>query len=114
MDFVLKSHGFSAVAALYLAAEQSGAEFNEQTLTSIGGHASVAYAIKGRVEPAFRYARVSAVDATSDTQEILGGVSVFIFKHNIKWVADAGALIHSSPSGSTVDARFRTQLQLDY
>jgi hypothetical protein len=114
VDFVLKSHGFSAVAALYLAAEQSGAEFNEQTLTSIGGHASVAYAIKGRVEPAFRYARVSAVDATSDTQEILGGVSVFIFKHNIKWVADAGALIHSSPSGSTVDARFRTQLQLDY
>ncbi len=109
-DVSLKVRGFSTTAAVYAVMEQSGAEFTDQALNSVGFHASVAYAIKSRVEPALGYGRITPTDASGDTQEILGGVNVYFFKHNIKWVTDAAALI----DGADADFRLRTQFQLDF
>ena len=113
VDFALKARGFSTTGALYVAAVQSGATFGEQGFHSVGGHVSVAYAIRGLVEPALRVSRIT--DASSaHTTELLAGVTAFFFKHNVKWVVDGGAVVETAGGSATVDARVRTQFQLDY
>lgn len=114
IDFALRVKGLSTTAAFYLAAEQDGAGIGDQTLDSVGGHVSVGYAIAGRVEPVVRFAGISAIDGSGDTLELLGGVNVFIFEHNVKWVTDAGPIVNASSTGSTADVRVRTQFQLDF
>ena len=114
IDFALKGKGLSTAGAFYLAAVQDGAAPSDLRLDEVGGHISVAYAIASTVEPAVRYAVVSAVDGSDTTHEILGGLSVFFFKHNIKWVVDGGAIVAAASGSSAVDARIRTQFQLDF
>ena len=114
IDLALKVKGLSAVGAFYLAAVQDGAAPTDLALDEVGGHVSVAYAIASKVEPALRYAAVTAIDGSGTTHEILGGLSVFFFKHNIKWVTDGGAIVEAASGSSAVDARIRTQFQLDF
>jgi hypothetical protein len=114
VDWSLKVKGFSHVGAVYIRADQNGEGLADLELSNIGVHASVAYAIKGRVEPTVRYARLLPPGDSNDTQEILGGVTVYFFKNNVKWATDGGAVIQESTDGTSVTARFRTQLQLDF
>ena len=114
VDWAFKAMNFSHTGAVFIKAEQDGAEFTDLALSNIGVFASVAYAIKGRVQPAFRFARLFPPGENNDTTELLGGVTVFLFGDNVKWATDAGALLSEAADGSDVAAQVRTQFQLDF
>jgi len=114
IDFIVKAKGFSTTGGLYVKSAQSGTVATGQDFHSAGFHLQAGYAVLGKVEPIFRYARVFPDGADNDLQEILGGLNVFFFGHNLKWQTDAGVLTEEAPGDDTVDFRIRTQLQLAF
>jgi len=48
----------------------------------------------------------------NDVIELLGGLSIFAYKHNVKMVMDGGALVHQTTLGTGTDYRVRSQIQL--
>lgn len=114
LDYILKAHGFSSTGGIYVASKQDGASFSEQTYGALGFHAQTGYAIKGMVQPGFRYAYYNPEGGKNYQHEILGGLSLFVFKHNVKWQTEAGAMIYQDGDDSLSDAIIRTQLQLAF
>jgi hypothetical protein len=117
MDFILKAHGFSTTGALYLAA-QSTSGFGNQEYSAWGGHLQAGYTVKKMVQPVLRYGVVNPKGGALE-QEIMGGLALYFFGHNLKWQTDAGALLHNTedPTGSIgllADTLVRTQLQLAF
>ena len=112
-DTILKLYGFALSGAVFAGWAQTGGLYKDQVLESVGFHAQASYLIADMVAPAFRYARVMPEGADNDTQEVLGGIGVYPFKHNFKIQADGGALIHDDPAGSTTDGLVRLQVQLE-
>lgn len=110
-DFMVKGahvalHG-EAIALL----TQEGARYVDQELASVGMMLGVSYLIADTLAPAVRFARiVEGTDAHST--ELLGGLSVLVFKHNFKVTSDAGPIIEHADGERTIDVRWRTQLQL--
>ena len=114
LDYILKANGFSTTGAVYLMSAQEGADFSDQSYGGLGFHAQLGYVIKGKVQPVFRYAYVNPEGAENQTQELLGGISVYVFKHNLKWQTDGGAIINQEGDDSLTDGIVRTQLQLAF
>jgi hypothetical protein len=114
VDWSVKAKNFSHNGAVFIKADQDGDGFDDMALSNIGVFASVAYAIEGRVQPAFRFARLLPPGDNNDTTEILGGVTVFIFGDNVKWALDAGAIVTETATGDEATAQIRTQFQLDF
>jgi hypothetical protein len=48
----------------------------------------------------------------NDTIELLAGLNVFAYGHNVKLVIDGGGIIHETPTGRVTDYRVRSQVQL--
>ncbi len=113
-DFILKAAGFSATGGVYVMTAQDGNGFGDQTFNSWGLHAQAGYVIKGMVQPVFRYALVDLDGDYNKTQEITGGLSIYIFKHNLKWQTDAGGRIHEHEMGDLTDYVVRSQVSLAF
>ncbi|MBW2457292.1 MAG: hypothetical protein JRI68_22480 [Deltaproteobacteria bacterium] len=64
------------------------------------------------VQPSARWARVMPTGSNNDTIELLGGLSIFAFQHNVKMMMDGGALVHQTTIGTQTDYRIRSQIQL--
>jgi len=114
LDYALKCHGLSHTGAVYVATQQTDENFADQDLDAVGFHLQLGYVIKGMVEPMIRYARILPKGDSNDSQEILGGINVFIFKHNVKWTTDFGVLTDEAEAEDSVDFQARTQLQLAF
>lgn len=112
LDYILKLHGFSASGGLYYATAQSGPGFGAQAFSSMGLHAQLAYVIAGRYQPTVRYAVLTPTGPRNETYEILGGLTLFLFGHSVKWATDAGAIVRDDPVGTSTSLVVRTQLQL--
>lgn len=114
LDFIMKVQGFSLDGAVYVASVQDGDGFAEQKYGAWGLHAQAGYVIAGRVEPVIRYALVDLDGDDNNTQEILGGLALYLFKHNLKWQTEAGAVLRQDPAGDLDDVVLRTQLGLAF
>jgi hypothetical protein len=114
VDFIMKAAGFSLNGAAYLASVQDGAGFKDQKYGAWGLHAQAGYVIKEHVQPVVRYALVDPDGDDNNTQEIMGGLSIYIFQHNLKWQTEAGALLRQDPAGGLTDFVLRSQLQLGF
>lgn len=113
-DFILKAAGFSTTGAVFVMSAQDGEGFGDQAFNSWGLHAQAGYVVKGMVQPIFRYALVDLDGDFNRTQEITGGLSVYIFKHNLKWQTDAGGIIHEHEVGDLTDYVVRSQVSLAF
>ena len=114
LDFIMKVRGFSLDGAVYVASAQDGDGFADQRYAAWGLHAQAGYVIAGRVEPVIRYAFVDLDGDDNNTQEILGGLSIYFFKHNLKWQTEAGSVLRQDPAGDLDDVVLRTQLGLAF
>ena len=114
LDFIMKVEGFSLDGAIYLASVQDGSGFADQKYGAWGLHAQAGYVIAGRVEPVVRYALVDLDGDDNNTQEFLGGLAIYVFKHNLKWQTEAGSVLRQDPAGTLDDVVVRTQLGLAF
>jgi hypothetical protein len=114
LDFIMKVEGFSLDGAVYLASVQDGDGFADQKYGAWGLHAQAGYVIAGRVEPVIRYALVDLDGDDNNTQELLGGLAIYVFKHNLKWQTEAGSVLRQDPAGTLDDVVVRTQLGLAF
>ncbi|MEE2829353.1 MAG: porin [Myxococcota bacterium] len=115
VDAIFKVRGFSATTALYLGASQDGDDFSSQNLDRIGFHLQAGYLVGGKVQPAFRYARITGLgDEPEVSQELGAAVSVLFWDHNVKWVTDFTALSAESLEPGDSDFRVRSQMQVSF
>ena len=116
LDYILKAYGFSLDGAFYVAAleKDGGSGFADQEYGAWGLHAQLGYVIAGHVQPVLRYALVDPKDGDNNTQEILGGISVYLFGHSVKWQTEAGPVLRQDPAGTLADLVVRTQMQLGF
>ncbi len=110
-DFMVKgAHVALHGEALALYAQQ-GARYADQALESVGLMVGVSYLIADTLAPGLRLARV-VEGSDAHTTELCAGVAVLVFDHNFKVTSDAGPIITHDGGERSVDARWRTQLQL--
>jgi len=114
IDFILKSHGFSASGAFYVSSIQKGLYFKDQTYDAVGFHVQTGYVIKGIIQPVIRYALYNPKEINNHSQTITGGLTAYFAKHNLKLQIDAGSLLTTTSEKTDNDIRVRTQLQLAF
>lgn len=113
-DFILKAAGFSTTGGVYVMSAQDGGGFGDQAFNSFGLHAQVGYVLKRMVQPLFRYAMVDLDGENNRTQELTGGLSIYIFGHNLKWQTDAGGRLYEHEMGDLTDYVVRSQVTLAF
>jgi hypothetical protein len=113
-DYILKVHGFSTTGAFYVGSAQDGDSFADQSYDRIGFHIQAGHVIAERIQPAVRYALVDPVGTHNRVQELMGGLSVYVFSHNVKWQTDGGVQLREHAEGILVDSLIRTQLQFGF
>jgi hypothetical protein len=111
-DFITKFCGATIHGAFYARWAQDGPTFRDQSFAQLGFHAGANYLHDRRIHFGLRYARIVPEGADNDVQEILGGVGVLAYKHNVKAVLDGGPILTDSSAGERFDWRIRSQLQL--
>ena len=114
LDFILKAAGFSLTCAAYVMSSQDGDDFSSQAYASWGLNVQTGYVIKGMVQPVLRYALVDLEGDDNNVQEITGGLSVYVFGHNLKWQVDGGGILREHEAGDLVDHLVRTQVTLSF
>lgn len=114
VDTIMKVEGFSLSAAGFVASRQDGSSFADRSFQALGAHAQAGYVIAGVVEPLFRYGIVAPEGSANDEQAISGGVAVYFFGQNLKWVTDVTGIMAETEDGDRTDVRLRSQLQLAY
>ncbi len=115
-DYALKVHGFSTTGAVYFGTEQDedSDSYSNQSYAGLGLHVQAGYLFLERYAFSLRYALVAPKGSENNSQEIMGGFSVYFRRHSLKWQTDGGVLIHQDPDGDRTDALVRTQLQLAF
>lgn len=115
LDAILHYRHMSASGALYFGLVQNGESFTDQKFDKVGFHIQGGYLINNFIQPVIRYAMISAKGEDNDLAEILGGVSLYFFNHNLKWQSDVGVIVDSSPQvGRNANGLLRTQVQLEF
>jgi hypothetical protein len=112
VDAITKVSGFSASGAAYLATEQDGDGFADQATAAIGGHVQVGYMVTSWLQPVARYALVAPDGPSNNTQEVGGGLSLYLFGHKLKWQTDVLALTEQQVGTDPTNWLVRSQLQL--
>ena len=113
-DYMFKAHGLSATGGVFGDWEQTGDKYKDQQLRAVSFFLQASYLIADLVAPAVRWGRIMPIGPDNTTQEFLGGVGVYPFKHNVKVSTDAGPIITDTPDGEVVSYEIRTQLQLGF
>jgi hypothetical protein len=111
-ELLTKAHGFTSQAGIFAGWEQEGPDFGDQDYRQLGIYVEAGYLIGKLVQPSARWARVMPKGSDNDTIELLGGLNVFAYGHNVKLVIDGGGIIHETPTGRVTDYRVRSQVQL--
>jgi hypothetical protein len=107
LDYVVKAHGFSTTGGVYVSTLQDGEALADQSLSKTGFHVQAGYLIGKRYQPVLRYAKVMP-DGGEETQEIAAGLSMYFYKHNVKWQTDFALLQTGDADAHQV---VRSQLQ---
>ena len=92
-DLMLKTYGVTFHAEVLAGFEQNGALWDNQRFKSIGLMAGLGYMVLDRLQPGVRFSRILRPDDEGEV-EFLGGLSVFVFKHNFKAQLDGGPHHH--------------------
>ena len=107
LDYVVKAHGFSTTGGVYVSTLQDGEGLADQSKNKTGFHVQAGYLIGKRYQPVVRYAKVMP-DGGEDAQEIAAGLSMYFYKHNVKWQTDFALL---QTGDADADQVVRSQLQ---
>jgi hypothetical protein len=113
-DYAFKAYGLGISGGLFADWAQTGSQYKDQTFQSVGFFHELSFLFDDVIAPAVRYARIMPDGADNDVQEILGGLGVFPFKHNVKVQADAGPIITDTTGEAEIDYAVRTQLQVGF
>jgi hypothetical protein len=114
-DYLVKLYGLTTTGGAYLQFDQDGDTFSDLSYAKTGFHVQAGYLIAKRVQPAVRYARIIPRGGDGEAQEILGGLTVFIYERHLAWGSDSGLLLTEQPGGGKdTDWIARTQLQLAF
>ncbi len=70
--------------------------------------------LKKLVQPVIHYSIISLSGVDNDTHEVTGGLSIYVFGHNLKWQTDAGGIISEHESGDLTSYLVRTQITLAF
>jgi len=104
-DFIMKLSGMSA----------SGAFYYDDASKATGFHAQLGYVLAKKYQPVLRYARLNPDGDDNDTQEIAGGLSVYLYGHKLKWQTDVAARIQDvAGADAQTEYLVRSQLQLSF
>ncbi|MBN1945148.1 MAG: hypothetical protein JW797_05695 [Bradymonadales bacterium] len=114
VDFVLKASGFASTGGFFLSSTQSGEGFVDQSFDALGFTLQAGYVVAGRIQPVLRYSHIDPDGPDNRQQELLGGLSVYLFGHNVKWQTDGGALVNQVSGGSSTNYLLRSQIQLAF
>ncbi len=114
LDYAFKIHGFATTGAVYFGTAQDGGSFTDQSYAGLGMHVQAGYLILRRYGLSLRYAILAPEGDDNNTQEIMGGLSVYFFGHSVKWQTDGGVLLRDDPAGNRSDGLVRTQLQFGF
>jgi hypothetical protein len=114
LDYALVARGFSSTGGVTVATAQGGKGFLDPGFGSVGFHVQAGYVIKGKVEPAIRYARIMSAGDAGASQEILVAINVFCHGHNVKWSTDFGVVNYAEGTRRSADFRVRSQVQLAF
>lgn len=113
LDFIVKAHGFSSTGGAYVATASPDG-FGDLAYQQWGFHVQAGHVIGQRFQPVVRYAMIDPDGGDNNVQEILGGLSVYLYGHNLKWQTDGGVLIHDRGDDAATNLQIRTQLQLAF
>ena len=114
VDWILKVRGFSTNGAGFVRTVQDGESFADQAWDSAGFHMHAGYAIDGKVEPAFRLARIWSADPSHSAFEVGGAIGVYLWKQKVRWATDVVALEHGVGADATTALRVQTQLETSF
>lgn len=114
VDGIVKLHGASLSAALYMAWDQQKEHLKSSTLSRVGMHAQVGYVVAGMFQPVLRYAHIWPDGPDNDTQELLAGLTAYLFGHSVKLQADGGAQLIETSADQLKDWLVRTQVQVSF
>lgn len=115
LDYIAKAHGFATTGGLYSGWSQAGhRRFQVQDFAQWGLHLQASYLIGERFQPAVRYTRIASEDAKDVSTEALVGLSVYVFKHALKWQTEAGLLVDDSDGEEAKNTVIRSQLQMSF
>jgi hypothetical protein len=112
LDGLIKYQGLAVNVAGFIGSKQDGKHWGDRTLEGTGGVIQVGQLVAGHIEPILRYSFVSPQGTNNDTHELTGGVNLYFYKHNLKWMNDVGASIRPEVGKTTVDYIYESQLQL--
>lgn len=115
IDYAMKIGGFSSTGAFYLATEQDGDAFADQTTSAMGVHGQLGFLVADMIQPVLRYAWVDPTGDDNAQHEIGGGIAAYVHKHNVKFQADVSGLRDEAVGGwDASNVRIRSQIQLSF
>ncbi|HVY29097.1 MAG TPA: porin [Polyangiaceae bacterium] len=112
IDGLIKYEGLAVNVAGFIGSKQDGTHWGDRALEGTGGVVQVGYLVTEHVEPIARYSFVSPKGSNNDTHELTGGVNLYLYKHNLKWMNDVGASIRPEVGKTTTDYIYESQLQM--
>jgi len=112
IDGLIKYEGLAVNVAGFIGSKQDGKHWGDRALEGTGGVVQAGYLVTEHVEPIARYSFVSPKGSNNDTHELTGGVNLYLYKHNLKWMNDVGANIRPEVGKTTTDYIYESQLQM--
>jgi hypothetical protein len=112
IDGLIKYEGLAVNVAGFIGSKQDGKHWSDRAREGTGGVVQAGYLVTEHVEPIARYSFVSPKGSNNDTHELTGGVNLYLYKHNLKWMNDVGASIRPEVGKTTTDYIYESQLQM--
>lgn len=112
IDGLIKYQGLAVNVAGFVGSKQDGKHWSDRAQEATGGVVQIGQLIGEHVELIARYSFVSPKGANNDTHELTGGVNLYFYKHNLKWMNDIGASIRPEVGKTTTDYIYESQLQM--
>lgn len=112
IDGLIKYEGLAVNVAGFVGSKQDGKHWGDRAREGTGGVVQVGYLVTEHVEPIARYSFVSPKGSNNDTHELTGGLNLYLYKHNLKWMNDVGASIRPEVGKTTTDYIYESQLQM--
>lgn len=110
-DGVVKYHGFSSNAAVYICSRQAGTTFRDREYEAVGGSFEAGYMVTPRFEPVARYTVIDPKHVNNDTHMLTAGLNTYFYGHALKWQNDLGLLVLPRPTQTTTSYLIESQLQ---
>jgi hypothetical protein len=114
VDLRIAARGFMLSGAFFVATEQDGDAFTNQTFESAGYTLQTSYRIGTTVEPSIRFTHLVFGQPSSDVKDVSVGCEVTFQRGLVRWLNRVGMTKRDIDGGYRSDVSFISQLALSY